>query len=127
MVDIYSFKKKFYTALGIFSFFALCGFLSAPINAHTGFLNQNAVEESLDFSLNGIQPMIGKENGSIEIIITGSNAPYKILIYSTTIPVKEYQVKRELTINNLSVGEYMIVVSGENNEYKSKTITLREE
>jgi hypothetical protein len=130
MVNMYTIKKNFFTAIVIFSFFTLCGFLSAPIKEHAHFLNssiENTVSNNLDFTINAIQPKLNLKNGSLQIIISEGNAPFKILIYSTTIPVKEYQVSKELSITNLAAGEYMIVVSGGNNEYRSKTITLRAE
>mgnify|MGYP000435642797 CR=1 FL=1 len=105
MINMYTIKKQFYMALGIFSFFTLCGFLSIPISSRTDFfINDNSKKSAFE----GI-------------------APFKVLIYSTTIPLKEYQIKEELTVNNLAPGEYMIVVSGGNNHYRSKTITLRQE
>lgn len=128
---MYSIRKQFYMALGIFSFFTLCGFLSIPINARTEFFtNDNSIKvasEELDFVINSSNPIAALNNGSIELKISKGIAPFKVLIYSTTITVKEYQIKNELTINNLAPGDYMIVVSGGNNQYRSKTITLRQE
>jgi len=136
MMNMYSIRKQFYMALGIFSFFTLCGFLSIPINARTEFFaNDNFIEDNsmkvaskeLDFVVKSTNPIATLNNGSIELKISEGVAPFKVLIYSTTIPVKEYQIKEELTINNLASGDYMIVVSGGNNQYRSKTITLRQE
>ena len=83
--------------------------------------------KELDFVVKSTNPIATLNNGSIELKISEGVAPFKVLIYSTTIPVKEYQIKEELTINNLASGDYMIVVSGGNNQYRSKTITLRQE
>ncbi|WP_018345030.1 hypothetical protein [Cytophaga aurantiaca] len=130
MMNMYSIKKRLYIALGIFSFFTLCGFLSVPINARTEFFKSNSIKRAyneLDFTIKGQNPISNLNNGSIQLKISEGVAPFKILIYSTTTAVKEYQVKEELTINNLAAGEYMIVVSGGNNQYRSKTITLRQE
>jgi hypothetical protein len=118
-------------ALGIFSFFTLCGFLSIPINARTEFFtNDNSkklASEGIDFVINIKNPIAALNNGSIELKMSEGIAPFKVLIYSTTIPLKEYQIKEVLTVNNLAPGDYMIVVSGGNNHYRSKTITLRQE
>jgi len=131
MLNMYSIKKQFYMALGIFSFFTLCGFLSVPINDRTGFFTNNpevkVVSEKVDFTTSSTNPISTLNNGSIQIRISEGTAPFKVLIYSTTIPVKEYQIKEELKINNLAAGDYMIVVSGGNNQYRSKTITLRQD
>ena len=135
MMNMYSIRKQFYMALGIFSFFTLCGFLSIPMNARSEFFSNDetidnsikVASEEIDFVVNSKNPIAALNNGSIELIISEGLAPFKVLIYSTSIPVKEYQIKDELTINNLSPGEYMIVVSGRNHQYRSKTITLRQE
>ena len=135
MMNMYSIRKQFYMALGIFSFFTLCGFLSIPMNARSEFFSNDetidnpikVASEEIDFVVNSKNPIAELNNGSIELIISEGLAPFKVLIYSTSIPVKEYQIKDELTINNLSPGEYMIVVSGRNHQYRSKTITLRQE
>ena len=131
MMNMYSIRKQFYMALGIFSFFTLCGFLSIPINARTEVFTidntKKLASEGIDFVINGKNPVATSNNGSIELKISEGIAPFKVLIYSTTIPVKEYQIKQELTVNNLTAGDYMIVVSGGNNHYRSKTITLRQE
>lgn len=130
MVNMYSIKKKFYMALGIFSFFTLCGFLSAPLNAHTEFFNINTLKSAsteLNFSISTKNPLLNKKNGSIQLTITDGAAPFKIVIYSTNMPIKEYIIANDLTITNLAAGEYMIVVSGGNNQYRSRTITLRQE
>jgi hypothetical protein len=128
---MYTIRKQFYMALGIFSFFTLCGFLSMPINSRTEFFtNDNSKKlafEGIDFVINIKNPIAALNNGSIELKISEGIAPFKVLIYSTTIPLKEYQIKEELTVNNLAPGDYMIVVSGGNNHYRSKTITLRQE
>lgn len=130
-MNMYSIRKQFYMALGIFSFFTLCGFLSIPINARTEFFtNDNSIKvasEELDFVISSTNPIATLNNGSIELKISKGIAPFKVLIYSTTIPVKEYQIKEALTIDHLAPGDYMIVVSGGNNQYRSKTITLRQE
>jgi len=131
MMNMYSIRKQFYMALGIFSFFTLCGFLSIPITARSEFfINDNSkklASEGIDFVINIKNPIATLNNGSIELKISEGIAPFKVLIYSTTIPLKEYQIKQELIVNNLAPGDYMIVVSGGNNHYRSKTITLRQE
>ena len=131
MMNMYSIRKQFYMALGIFSFFTLCGFLSIPINARTEFFisdnSKKSASEGIDFVINIKNPTATSNNGSIELKMSEGIAPFKVLIYSTTIPLKEYQIKEELTVNNLAPGDYMIVVSGGNNHYRSKTITLRQE
>lgn len=130
MMNMYSIKKRLYIALGIFSFFTFCGFLSVPINARTEFFESNTIKSTyneLDFKITAQNPTSNLNNGSIQLAISEGAGPFKILMYSTTTAVKEYQVKQELAINNLAAGEYMIVVSGGNNQYRSKTITLRQE
>jgi hypothetical protein len=131
MMNMYSIRKQFYMALGIFSFFTLCGFLSTPIDASTEYSENNKILKAaavgLDFTLTSKNPVASSNNGSIELKISEGLAPFKISIYSTTIPLKEYQIKEELTINHLTAGDYMIVVSGRDNAYKSKTITLTQE
>lgn len=127
---MYTFKGNIFIAFLLFSVFTLCGFRNTPIKAHVHVLNTNGKNEistNFDFTVNAIKPTLNLNNGSLQLIISEGNGPYKILIYSTTLPVKEYQVKKELSLINLAAGDYMIVVSGANNEYKSKTITLRQE
>lgn len=131
MVNMYSIKKQFYIAIGLFSFFSLFGFLNAPsssslentsVNVHNA---PSIIAGTIDFEIKSVDPLPNLNNGSIELTITEGKAPYKILVYSTNMPLKEYQVPGELTINNLAAGDYMIVVSGRDNAYRSKTITLR--
>ncbi len=130
MVNMYSIKKQFYMALGIFSFFVLCGFLSVPISNSTHISTENYVEGQkvhLEFTMTAVNPLSNLNNGSIDLVIKDGKAPYKVLVYSTNMPVKEYQIKQDLTISNLAAGEYLVVVSAGDNEYRSKTITLRQE
>jgi ribosomal protein L21E len=127
---MYSIKRQFYTALGIFSFFVLCGFLSVPINNSAQKNTENYIKGqkvSLEFTLTAVNPLSNLNNGSIGLVINNGKAPYKVLVYSTNMVVKEYQIKQELTISNLAAGEYLVVVSAGDNEYRSKTITLRQE
>lgn len=131
MVNMYSIRKQFYAALGLFSFFGLCGFLFAPyasqqeapvIHKHT-----TAAPAKVDFTIVSTNPIPKLNNGSIELVVNEGTAPYKILVYSTNTPLKEYQVDKTLVISNLGAGDYMIVVSGRDHAYSSKTITLRQE
>jgi len=131
MVNMYSIRKQFYTALGLFSFFGLCGFLFAPSlsNSQETVFSQKhlTTPTKINFTLTATNPIPKINNGSIELVITEGKAPYKILVYSTNMPLKEYQVTQTLLIPNLGAGDYMIVVSGGDNAYSSKTITLRQE
>lgn len=128
---MYSIKKQFYIAIGLFSFFALFGFLNAPLNSsqeNTSVNVHNApsiIAGSIDFEVKSTNPLSNLNNGTIELKVIEGKAPYKILVYSTNMPLKEYQVADGLTISNLAVGDYMIVVSGRDNAYRSKTITLK--
>lgn len=131
MVNMYSIKKQFYIAIGLFSFFSLFGFLNAPMtssqeNTTIGVHNApSIIAGSINFEVASTNPLSNLNNGSIELKVTEGKAPYKILVYSTNMPLKEYQVADALTISNLAPGDYMIVVSGRDNAYRSKTITLR--
>jgi|GEM_PF-4469284 hypothetical protein len=131
MVNMYSIRKQFYAALGLFSFFGLCGFLFAPSlsNSQETIFSQRHLTPptKINFTVTGTNPIPKINNGSIELVITEGKAPYKILVYSTNMPLKEYQVTGTLLIPNLGAGDYMIVVSGGDNAYSSKTITLRQE
>ncbi|MGN6645308.1 MAG: hypothetical protein ACTHJT_02160, partial [Cytophaga sp.] len=95
---------------------------NTSVNVHNA---PSIIAGTIDFDVKSVDPLPNLNNGSIELKITEGKAPYKILVYSTNMPLKEYQVPGELTINNLAAGDYMIVVSGRDNAYRSKTITLR--
>lgn len=127
---MYSIRKQFYAALGLFSFFGLCGFLFAPYTSQqeVPVIHKHATTPTnVDFTLAATNPIPKLNNGSIELVVNQGTAPYKILVYSTNTPLKEYQVAKTLLISNLGAGDYMIVVSGRDNAYSSKTITLRQE
>ena len=128
---MYSIRKQFYAALGLFSFFGLCGFLFAPYTSQevpTSHHHKHViVPTKVDFTLVATNPIPKLNNGSIELTVTSGKAPYKILVYSTNMPLKEYQVSQSLLISNLAAGDYLILVSGGDNAYSSKTITLRQE
>jgi hypothetical protein len=132
MVNMYSIKKQFYIAIGLFSFFSLFGFLNAPMSSsqeNTSVNVHNApsiIAGSIDFEVKSTNPLSNLNNGTIELKVIEGKGPYKILVYSTNIPSKEYQVADGLTVSNLAAGDYMIVVSGRDNAYRSKTITLRQ-
>ena len=110
--------------------FVPTGFLSVPISNSTHISTENYVEGQkvhLEFTMTAVNPLSNLNNGSIDLVIKDGKAPYKVLVYSTNMPVKEYQIKQDLTISNLAAGEYLVVVSAGDNEYRSKTITLRQE
>ncbi|ABG59487.1 hypothetical protein [Cytophaga hutchinsonii] len=133
MVNMYAIRKQFFIAIGLFSFFSLFGFLNAPANAsfeNTSVDVHNApsiIAGSIDFDIKSRNPLSNLNNGTIELKVIEGKAPYKILVYSTTMPLKEYQVSQDLLLTNLAAGDYMIVVSGRDNAYRSKTITLSQE
>lgn len=130
MVNMYAIRKQFFIAIGLFSFFSLFGFLNAPANSsfeNTSIDVHNApsiIAGTIDFTVKSINPLPNLNNGTIELKVTEGKAPYKILVYSTNMPLKEYQVSEDLTLKNLAAGDYMIVVSGRDYAYRSKTITL---
>jgi len=133
MVNMYSIKKQFYIAIGLFAFFSLFGFLNPPMNSSQENSSVDVhdapsiIAGTIDFDVKSVNPLPNLNNGTIELKVIEGKAPYKILVYSTNMPLKEYQVPQDLTLTNLGAGDYMIVVSGRDNAYRSKTITLRQE
>jgi hypothetical protein len=126
MVNMYSIKKQFFTAVGLFSFFLLCGFMSPLLSSSFPVSSKNKFETkgNVDYSLNMTYPNHNLKNGTIEIVVNVGKPPYKVLVYSTQMSVKEYQIDKTLTISNLEAGEYMIVISDSENAFRSKTISL---
>ncbi|MBC7451467.1 MAG: hypothetical protein H7259_08265 [Cytophagales bacterium] len=78
----------------------------------------------VDYSLNPVNPSDHLNNGVLEIMINTGKPPYKLVLYSTTMPVTEFQIEKKLSINNLAPGQYMTVVSDSEHAFKSKSITL---
>ena len=127
MINMYSIRRQFYTAVGLFSFFLLCGFMSPLISSNfpvTTNKDELILQGNVDYSLNMTNPNHNLNNGTIEIIVNAGKAPYKVLVYSTQMSVKEYQIDKNLVISNLAAGEYMVVISDSDNAFKSKSITL---
>jgi len=124
---MYSIRRQFYTAVGLFSFFLLCGFMSPLISSNfpvKSDKNELIPQGNVDYTLNMTNPSHNLNNGTIEVIVNVGKAPYKVLVYSTQMSVKEYQIDKNLVISNLAAGEYMVVISDSENAFKSKSITL---
>jgi len=124
---MYSIRRQFYTAVGLFSFFLLCGFMSPLLSSNfpvKADKNESIPQGNVDYTLNMTNPSQNLNNGSIEIVVNVGKAPYKVLVYSTQMAVKEYQIDKNLIISNLAAGEYMVVISDSENAFKSKSITL---
>jgi len=127
MINMYSIRRQFYTAVGLFSFFLLCGFMSPLLSSNfpvKADKNESIPQGNVDYTLNMTNPSQNLNNGSIEIVVNVGKAPYKVLVYSTQMAVKEYQIDKNLIISNLAAGEYMVVISDSENAFKSKSITL---
>lgn len=120
MINMYTIKKQFYTAVGLFSFFLLCGFISPLLDINS----KNTFVTEVEYTLKASNPTNSLHNGVIDITVNQGKPPYKVLVYSTSMPVKEYLIDKSFSIKNLSAGQYMIVVSDSENAFKSKNITL---
>lgn len=101
------------------------GFIS-PIIANNQTSNRIIVKQQHNVKVNivSVKATNNKENGSIKISVLNGVSPFKAIVYSTSHSNKEYNFTKDLSIENLPSGEYLIVISDQTNAFVSENITL---
>lgn len=82
------------------------------------------VQQSVQVEITKTAPTGGQSNGKITVTIVKGVGPYKMTVYGTSLAQQSITFEKSYTLNNLSSGDYLIVVSDTSKAFVSENVTL---
>jgi hypothetical protein len=84
----------------------------------------NDAQQSVQIEIAKTAPTGGLANGKITVTVVKGVGPYNMTVYGTSLPQQSITFEKSYTLNNLSGGDYLIVVSDASKAFVSENVTL---
>ena len=91
------------------------------------FSFQPSSTSKLDITITPSSPDHGQNNGSIHIVISGSESDFTVLFFDETNPLhKEFKNNHNILVDHLTAGKYEIIIHSKNSSPYMETVVLSE-